>query len=82
MKGLEIQIPITSATGAGKIILLAIRRLRCLLGTYKIDEVTNQVAHTLVGSINPANIGITVYRNLQVEGDELTIQLDTTTQEG
>ena len=51
-------------------------------GTYRVNEGTNHVAHTLVGSINPSNIGMTVYRDLQVEGDKLIIQLDTTTQEG
>jgi hypothetical protein len=48
-------------------------------GTYTIDEKTNQVAHTLIGSTNPDNIGITVYRNLCVQEDWLIIKLDTTT---
>jgi hypothetical protein len=47
-------------------------------GTYSIDENTNMVEHTLIGSINPANIGITVFRKLKVEEDKLTIQLETT----
>jgi hypothetical protein len=51
-------------------------------GTYQTDESTSQVAHTLVGSINPANIGITVHRTLQVENGNLIIKLDTTSQEG
>ena len=50
--------------------------------TYQVNEETKQVAHTLVGSINPGNIGMTVYRNLLVEGDKLTIKLETTTQDG
>ena len=51
-------------------------------GTYKIDETTNLVAHTLVGSIVQKNVGMTVHRNLRVEGDKLIITLDTTTQQG
>lgn len=47
-----------------------------------MDEQTSQIAHTLVGSINPANIGLTVYRGLHVEDNRLTIKIDTTTQEG
>ena len=72
---------ITNATGAGQNNTSAVGGYDAYFGTYKIEE-TNQVEHTLVGSINPANIGMTVYRDLQVEGDKLTIQLDTTTQEG
>jgi len=72
---------ITQATGTGQNNTSAVGGYDAYFGTYKIEE-TSQVAHTLVGSINPANIGMTVYRDLQVEGDKLTIQLDTTTQEG
>src|SRR6476469_4076106 len=72
---------ITQASAAGQNNTAAIGGYDAYFGTYQIDEKTNQVAHTLVGSINPANIGMTVYRNLQVEGDRLTIKLDTTTQQ-
>ena len=73
---------ITQATGAGQNNTAAIGGYDAYFGTYQIDEKTNRVSHTLIGSINPANIGMTVYRNLYVEGDKLIIQLDTTTQEG
>jgi hypothetical protein len=73
---------ITQATNAGNNNTAAIGGYDAYFGTYDIDEKTNQVAHTLIGSINPANIGITVYRNLQVEEDRLIIKLDTTTTEG
>src|SRR5215471_15391347 len=52
-------------TGAGQNNTAAIGGYDAYFGTYQIDEKTNRVAHTLVGSINPANIGLTVYRNLQ-----------------
>ena len=73
---------ITNATRAGQNNTSAIGGYDAYFGTYKVDEGTNQVAHTLVGSINAANIGMTVYRNLTVEDDKLTIQLDTTTHDG
>src|SRR6476619_4921174 len=73
---------ITQAAGAGQNNTSAIGGYDAYFGTYKIDQETNQVAHTLVGSINPANIGMTVYRDLRADGDKLTIQLETTTQEG
>jgi len=73
---------ITQTTIAGNNNTAAIGGYDAYFGTYQIDEKTNQVAHTLIGSINPANIGITVYRNLQVEEGRLIIKLDTTTPEG
>ncbi len=51
-------------------------------GTYEVNEDSGKVAHTLIGSITPTNIGITVSRDLRVIEDQLIIQLDTTTLEG
>ncbi|MGZ3776481.1 MAG: lipocalin-like domain-containing protein [Mucilaginibacter sp.] len=51
-------------------------------GTYQVDEETGKVAHTLIGSVTPANVGITVSRDLRADGDQLIIQLDTTTPDG
>lgn len=51
-------------------------------GTYEVDEQTGKVSHTLIGSVNPANIGITVSRDLRVNEGQLIIQLETTTPDG
>lgn len=51
-------------------------------GTYKVDEETAKVAHTLIGSVTPANVGMTVSRDLRADGDQLIIQLDTTAPDG
>ena len=51
-------------------------------GTYQVDELSGKVAHTLLGSISPANIGIKVSRDLRVNDNQLIIQLETTTMEG
>lgn len=51
-------------------------------GTYEVNEQKGKVAHTLIGSITPSNIGITVWRDLRVNDDQLMIQLETTTPEG
>jgi hypothetical protein len=51
-------------------------------GTYEVNEITGKVAHTLIGSITPSNIGMTVSRDLRVNENNLTIQLETTTPEG
>jgi hypothetical protein len=51
-------------------------------GTYKVNEQTGKVAHTLLGSVTPANVGITVSRDLRADDDQLIIQLETTTPDG
>lgn len=51
-------------------------------GTFEVEESTGKVAHTLLGSITPANIGMTVSRDLRVQDNRLFIQLETTTLEG
>ena len=51
-------------------------------GTYEVNEQTGKVAHTLIGSLTPSNIGITVLRDLVVNDNKLTIRLETTTPEG
>ncbi|MCF0074962.1 lipocalin-like domain-containing protein [Dyadobacter sp. CY261] len=47
-------------------------------GTYEVNESTGIVAHTLIGSVVPSNVGLTVFRDLRVQNDQLTIQLTTT----
>jgi hypothetical protein len=51
-------------------------------GTYEVNEQTGKVTHTLIGSITPSNIGLTVTRDLRVNDNKLIIQLETTTPEG
>jgi hypothetical protein len=51
-------------------------------GTYEVNEESGKVSHTLIGSIMPSNVGVTVSRDLRVNCDELIIQLETTSQEG
>ena len=48
-------------------------------GTYEVDEQNGKVKHTLIGSVNEKNIGISVWRDLRVIDDKLIIQLETTT---
>ena len=51
-------------------------------GTYEVNEQTGKVNHTLIGSINEKNIGISVWRDLRVIKNKLIIQLETTTIDG
>jgi hypothetical protein len=50
-------------------------------GQYEIDSSTGMVKHTLIGSITPQNVGMTVQRLVKVVDGKLTITLETTTPE-
>lgn len=67
---------------AGKNNTMAADGYDAYFGTYEVDERNGKVAHTLIGSVIPSNIGITVSRDLRVNGDNLVIQLETTTADG
>ncbi len=51
-------------------------------GKYEVDEDSGKVKHTLIGSITPSNIGMTVFRDLKVVDGKLSIQLETSTLDG
>ncbi len=51
-------------------------------GTYSIDETAGTLTTRLEGSISPANIDATYVRDIRVVGDELIIQLQTTSVDG
>jgi len=71
---------VTSYSGSNNTV--AVGGYDAYFGTYEVDEQTGKVAHTLVGSITPANVGITVSRDMRVDGDRLMIQLETTRPDG
>jgi hypothetical protein len=47
-----------------------------------VDDTRGTVTQRLVGALSPENVGHTLTRAMTVNGDELTIQLDTTTIQG
>lgn len=67
---------------AGQNNTSAVNGYDAYFGTYEVDEQTGQVRHTLIGSVTPANIGMTVVRDLRATDDTLTIQLATTATDG
>lgn len=71
-----------SITYAGKNNTSAVGGYDAYFGTYAVNEDAGNVAHTLIGSINPSNIGMTTFRDMRVQENELIIQLETTTAEG
>lgn len=46
-------------------------------GTYSVDDSTNAVTQTLIGSLSQANVGQVITRTMSVADDVLTIQLTT-----
>lgn len=51
-------------------------------GTYTIDEATGMVTQRLTGALSKENVGMVVTRGMEVEGDTLTIRLNTTAVSG
>ena len=51
-------------------------------GTYTIDEAKKTVTQRLVGALSKENEGLVVTRKMLVEGDTLTIKLETTSAGG
>lgn len=48
-------------------------------GTYTTDDESNTVTQCLVGALSPENVGVVLTRVMTVVGDELTIRLETAT---
>jgi hypothetical protein len=51
-------------------------------GVYSVHEPSGTVTQRLVGALSADNVGQTLTRAMAVEGDELTIHLDTVTIDG
>jgi hypothetical protein len=51
-------------------------------GTYSTDDASSTVTQCLVGALAPENVGLVLTRVMAVVGDELTIRLDTETDDG
>jgi len=51
-------------------------------GTYTVNDATGDVTQTLQAALSPESVGMTVVRNMVVEGDTLTIKVDLTDSSG
>ncbi|HEV2292096.1 MAG TPA: lipocalin-like domain-containing protein [Gemmatimonadales bacterium] len=51
-------------------------------GTYTVDDAAGTVTQRLTGALSPENVGQVLIRAMTVTGDELTIQLETTSVDG
>ena len=51
-------------------------------GTYAVDDTTGRVTQRLLGSLSEKNVGASLTRAMKVDGNTLTIRLDTTAADG
>ena len=51
-------------------------------GTYTVDDAAGTVTQRLTGALSPENVGQVLTRAMTVTGDELTIELETTSADG
>lgn len=51
-------------------------------GSYSVDDAAGTVTQRLLGALSPGNVGMTLTRAMVVEGDALTIRLETTSAAG
>ena len=51
-------------------------------GAYTVDDARGTVTQRLVGALSAENVGQTLTRAMAVDGDELVIQLETTSMDG
>ena len=51
-------------------------------GTYKVDETSRSVTQVLDGALSPGDVGKVVTREMRVDGEMLTIDVATTSDDG
>jgi len=74
--------PAESFSYSGSNNTVAVGGYDAYFGTYEVNEEAGAVLHTLLGSITPANIGISVSRDMRADDQKLVIQLATTRPDG
>jgi len=51
-------------------------------GTYMVDDALGTVTQQLAGALSPENVGLVLTRVMEVQGDRLVIQVQTSSQDG
>ncbi len=74
--------PISDAVASGLNNSRAQGGYDAYFGTYTIDDAEKTVTQRLVGALSRENVGMVVTRKMLVQGDILTIKLETTSAEG
>ena len=71
-----------AATGPAINNSAAVNGYDAYFGSYTVDEASSSVTQVLHGALSPGDVGKVVTRELQVDGDTLTIELATTSADG
>ena len=72
----------TDSPSAGQNNTGAVGGYDAYFGTYSVNDATGEVVHRLDGALTAENVGMEVSRTLTVTGDNLEIQLETSTIDG
>ena len=51
-------------------------------GTYTVDDALGAVTQRLTGALSPENVGLVLTRTMEVQGDRLVIQVQTSSPDG
>jgi hypothetical protein len=73
---------VQDARAAGSNNSLAVGGYDAYFGTYQVDEASGNVKTLLVAALSPQSVGQTFTRQMRVDDDILTLELDTTTAAG
>ncbi len=71
-----------SPTSTGRNNSRAVSGYDAYFGRYSVDEESHVVTQTLEGALSPENVGVVVTRRMEVEGNQLTLRLPTTSVAG
>jgi hypothetical protein len=74
--------PLADAPAASSNNSRAVGGYDAYFGTYSVDDATGAVTQRLSGALSPENVGQVLTRVMTVEGDTLTIRLETTAPNG
>jgi hypothetical protein len=74
------EVAVTTRAGANN--STAVNGYDAYFGRYTVDEGSGSVTTTLEGSLSPEDVGSVFTREMQVNGDTLTIKLATTRADG
>lgn len=69
-------------TASGHNNTRAVNGYDAYFGRYTVDEASRTVTQTLDGALAPDNVGVVVTRQMEPEGDLLTLRLPTTAADG
>ena len=74
--------PVSDGAGSASNNTRALGGYDAYFGAYVVDNAEQTVTQRLVGALSKENVGLVVTRRMLVEGDTLTIKLETTSPEG